>query len=262
MFRDEKNLKDTNLPLSNLPLHRGRSEEGVLSYTKTNKLITALYMVTDIIERDEPLRHKLRTLGTEIISDINSLPTGQVGVPHKACGRIGETMSFLNLAKTMNILSAMNCDILLREFQELDRSIKESTSQAEAINRKIDLEDFLRDEIKISSPTRLGIQRGSTLLNSINKMSNKMPAPDRVVGPRLRTSDDSKRQRRDDILNIIKILGGSATIKDIKDKAGNMPDKGHSLNSFGEKTLQRELVSMVRDGVLLKEGSKRWSKYL
>ena len=91
----------------------------------------------------------------------------------------------------------------------------------------------------------------------------------------LQTPYISKRQRKEDILNIIKILGGSATIKDIKDKANSMPparnafsiaeaggDKGHSLNSFGEKTLQRELGSMVHEGVLLKEGSKRWSKYL
>jgi len=29
----------------------------------------------------------------------------------------------------------------------------------------------------------------------------------------------------------------------------------------GEKTLQRELVSMVGDGVLKKSGEKRWSRY-
>ena len=29
----------------------------------------------------------------------------------------------------------------------------------------------------------------------------------------------------------------------------------------GEKTLQRELASMVKDGVLYKTGEKRWSRY-
>ena len=38
-----------------------------LSYTKTHKLVTALYMVTDIIDKEEPIRNKLRILGVEII---------------------------------------------------------------------------------------------------------------------------------------------------------------------------------------------------
>ena len=67
-----------------------------------------------------------------------------------------------------------------------------------------------------------------------------------------------KKQRRDNIINIIKIAGGNATITDIKIKS-NVP--GSALNNIGEKTLQRELISMVKDGVLYKEGEKRWSRY-
>ena len=45
----------------------------------------------------------------------------------------------------------------------------------------------------------------------------------------------------------------------IKDKAMS---NGHNiLISLGEKTLQRELLAMVADGVLKKEGEKRWSRY-
>ncbi|MDD5720844.1 MAG: hypothetical protein PHT16_00125 [Candidatus Pacebacteria bacterium] len=294
MLREEKNLKD---PERKLPASYGAGSSNmsvtVMSYTKTNKLVTALYMVTDIIDADEPLRNKLRTLGTEIISDINSAPSNIIG-------KISEIMSFLDIASAVNIISPMNCNILKKEFLELDQSIKESVGEVKNLNKQIDLSEFFQDS---SSPfrggfeerflknsphpnpllvkergnlipkghTSIGVQRGGTLLKAIKDMSNKMPAPYEAEGFRSGSDktrfmsnndfDKLKNQRRDDILNIIKTIGGNATIKDIKDTAKNSPNKSNSLLSCGEKTLQRELVSMVKDGVLNKTGEKRWSRY-
>ena len=33
------------------------------------------------------------------------------------------------------------------------------------------------------------------------------------------------------------------------------------IKGCSEKTIQRELLSMVKSGILKKEGEKRWSKY-
>src|SRR3972149_6868328 len=108
MFGDEKNVKDTDL--SPTPLLAKERGEGVrwMSYTKTNKLITALYIVTDIMDKDEPFRNKLRTLGTGILSDMYVYPAS-------ACGKISELMSFLDIASVVNIISEMNCNILRKE---------------------------------------------------------------------------------------------------------------------------------------------------
>jgi hypothetical protein len=73
--------------------------------------------------------------------------------------------------------------------------------------------------------------------------------------------DALKKQRRESIIYVVKNISGGATIKDIKDMAKTMPDKAGSIISCSEKTLQRELVSMVKDNVLEKMGEKRWSKY-
>ena len=66
--------------------------------------------------------------------------------------------------------------------------------------------------------------------------------------------DNLKKERREIIIKIIKEKN-TATITDIKNSASGV------LISCGEKTLQRELISMVSDGVLKKVGEKRWSKY-
>ena len=268
MFRDEKNLKDSqkdSLPNTDIALKDGLFP---FSYTKTNKLITALYMVTDIVDKEEPLRAKLRTLGIEIISDTYSL-SAQAGAPHRASGKISEVVSLLGIARALNIISSMNCDILEKEFYQLDHSIKELAGETKVPSAPVDLGEFLRDE-SVAHPTRLGVQRGSTLLSSLAKMSKRVPARadgDRnsvATGPVHDPKNTSllKGQRRNDILNIIKINGGNATIKDIKDKILTMSDKNNPLVAVGEKTLQRELLSMVEDGVLKKEGKKRWSRYL
>ena len=95
--------------------------------------------------------------------------------------------------------------------------------------------------------------------NVVDSKKNNL-APYEAEGFRVRF-DILKKQRRDDIITIIKTIGGSATIKDIKDKVQANPEQTSSLVSCGEKTLQREMVSMVKDGVLNRTGEKRWSRY-
>ncbi len=282
MFREEKNLKDPqkdfikdtqNMPASHEA--EGLSSGPVtLSYKKTNKLITALYMVTDTIDKDEPLRNKLRTLGTGIISDTHSAPLN-------ICSKISEIMSFLDIAFSMNIISEMNCNILRKEFLELDQSIKEYTdndkNQINNLNKQINLLEFFKGELPAPQgpyqtighhpSTSIGVQKGSTLMKALSGVAMSARPIGGPASPSLgeserklsRTGVDSfdilKKQRREEISNLIQKNGRSATITDIKNRAYG------SLVSCSEKTLQRELMSMVKDNVLNKTGEKRWSKY-
>ena len=218
-------------------------------------------MVTDIIDKDEPLRNKLRTLGTGIISDINSFPAN-------ACSKISEAMSFLDIASAINIISEMNANILRKEFSALDQSIKDSTDKVTVLNKQINLSEFFREQLPVSEQNihkghhksighqysmRIGVQKGSTLMQALSNTKLSPLKPD--------SFNMLKKQRREDILNIIKLIGGNGTIKDIKDKIQALPNRAGVLISCGEKTLQRELVSMVKDNVLKKTGEKRWSRY-
>src|SRR3989344_1172489 len=69
MLSGDKNIKDG---VMDLDVSRKDSILS-MSYTKTQKLVTALYIVTDIIDKEEPIRNKLRTLGVEILSDTSSM---------------------------------------------------------------------------------------------------------------------------------------------------------------------------------------------
>ena len=298
MLRDEKNLKDSKensiKDTSSVPAPLSSWRDGSVSYTKTEKLITALYMVTDIMDKDEPLRNKLRTLGTGIISDTHLLQQNSTGPTLSFMNsKIAEIMSFLDIASAVNIISEMNYNILKKEFSELNQSILNSTDRPEGLNKRINLAEFLFEaplldeegvgggDSKITTSafshsslmmrrgnskgrTSIGIQKGSTLLKALKHISvsdKNVPVPYQAesFGSGL---DELKNQRRKSILDIIKTITGGATIKDIKDKVQASPEKFHALVVCSEKTLQRELMSMVKDNVLNKTGEKRWSRYL
>jgi hypothetical protein len=298
MFGEEKNLKDSQKTSSKdtffIPTLYGQTEGFHLgSYTKTHKLITALYMVTDIIDKEEPLRHKLRTLGTGIISDMHLVQQNNTGYTMSFIfNKVSEIMYFLDIASSVNIISEMNCNILRKEFFELNESVKASIDKDEIADRHINLSEFFNEEPSLPkhaeptdyfkninghlSPqsvarighhnsTSIGVQKGSTLMKALSgvKLSSgpKTETVKKTNHPTFDVFEATKKQRQDSIINIIKSIGTGGTIKDIKDKINLMPEQGNSLMSVSEKTLQRELVSMVKNGVLNKTGEKRWSKY-
>ena len=255
----KENLKSHIKDTTSLPMTFNQGSFYSKFSNKINKLITALYMVTDIIDKEEPLRNKLRTLGTDIISDMHS-------APHNIGSKITQVMSFLDIARAMNIISEMNCGILRKEFLHLDQSIKESIATTEPPNQPIDLSEFFtsppahllnneRGDINSKGHTRIGVQKGSTLMkalsNKTGKLSNRLSNITKV------DFDLLKKERRFNIVTTLKNLGGSANIKDILSRIG----KGVGVTPTSEKTLQRELMSMTKDSVLKKTGKKRWSRY-
>ena len=289
MVKDEKNQRDTSsdsMKDNSLALAT-YAGAGLLPnfYNKTNKLITALYMVTDIMDQTEPLRNKLRTLGAEIVSDIYALSLApNLHSSIQVMNKISETLSFLEIATTINLVSPMNCNILKKEFILLRKSIEDSTHNGNVLDGKASLSEFFKEEMPSPEvatedntnqnqnightpyvfskmPTRLGVQKASTLMKAISDstsmMSDKNTAPKEPREQKTSNNFDVlKNSRRNEIIYIIKNADSSgATITDIKTKA-----KG-ALASVGEKTLQRELISMVKDGVLYKKGEKRWSRY-
>jgi DeoR/GlpR family transcriptional regulator of sugar metabolism len=68
------------------------------------------------------------------------------------------------------------------------------------------------------------------------------------------TRADANTVARDDRRKIILALikqKPSLTVKDI----------AKSISGYSEKTIQRELLAMVAEGILAKKGERRWSAY-
>jgi len=286
MFEENKNLKDSSheIVISNNQ-NNSFTVSFSMSYNKTNKLVTALYMVTDIMDKNEPIRLKLRTLGAEVISDIYSPKDILIN-------RISTIISLLDIAMSINLISQMNFVILEKEFTKFKDFVNQQNtikspqwidSFMEDLNKEENFSEeqkvenvsgsgkgFLEGFGKVKSPkghftiqgpfmpvsktapvARIGVQKGANLMQAI---SDKVSS----VQNKNKNFDNIKHKRQEEILKIIRdvsVVSGGATISDIKAKASG------TLASCGEKTLQRELVLLVQNGVLKKTGEKRWSKY-
>ena len=262
MFSENNNSQNSTVSGTSMSTQPQQMTGVAMTYTKTNKLITALYMITDIMDKAEPIRLKLRILGADILSDMHSNNRATTAA------KVEEVMSFLSVASTLNMISEMNKNILFSEFSKLKESLKpvfENTLNLETFFNQeeptflpsVKEKDIEKDEM-ISNrhhSLNIGMQKGSTLMQAISK---KLPT--QVVRSKGQATighesfDMLKKERRFEIIRFIKD-NKVATIKDIKDKANGV------LKTCGEKTLQRELIAMVHDGVLKKVGDKRWSKY-
>jgi len=232
---------------------------------KTEKLVTALYMVTDCMDADDALKSKLRLLGVELLSDIYKISTLSPidkGIHISiTLSRITELLSFIDIACTIGFISEMNSAILNREFKNLISELRSYQSKDThftftlndnmfEVERPFNNPQAIKDSIKDKSNNK-----GHLLKKTYSTFPYINKAPSLSNGF---TKDNyniiDKYDRSDKILSFIKNLPNNQTGVSIKDVSIAFTD-------CSEKTIQRELNSLVLKGSLKKIGAKRWSRY-
>jgi len=258
-----------------------------LSYKKSEKLITALFMVTDIISDKESIRISIRKTGLDILKDINSLIQITSNTYIRLLKNTNSILSFIRIAKDIKLISSMNYEILNKEFILFRKAIYEGLDNNNLLNNPILSELFNKEEESKKkvfevvqgypighkgqeeansighNSANIGIQKGDTLLKALKGINIK---DKNTIKKRSSSNNNSnlygknkailKNNRSDEILHILKDKKEGLTISEIK-----VHIKGQ-LSKASEKTLQRELVTLVKKNVLNKVGSKRWSRYI
>jgi hypothetical protein len=88
----------------------------VFVYKKTEKLATAMYMVTNLLSENEPMKWALRKKVGDLLSFMLSykdiLPPEHDNFVHKTKSRILEIVSLLEISSRSGLLSPMNFSIL------------------------------------------------------------------------------------------------------------------------------------------------------
>lgn len=274
---DQKDMeKRTSLNIYNNPVSDEKSllNETVYDFAnkKTEKLVTALYMVTDCMENDEALKNKLRLLGVELLSDMYKLASlspmdKHVQIPI-SLSHINEILSFIEIAYNIGFISEMNTMILKKEFKGLSSQIefykskdkhftftldeKMFETKDEDIVRKADNiykgQEYLKDNHKrqLNKRTSYNSMSFTNGQRPLENIQNYKSTPHANLFER--------EERKNKILNLIKNLPNGqkdASIKDIS----------LAFDNCSEKTIQRDLNTLVSDGKLTKIGDKRWSRY-
>ena len=100
-----------------------QKDYSVLIAKKSEKLVTALYLVTDLMADNEPIKHGLRKNAVALLTSMNSL--AQLDVKDRvielkmSLKSVTEINSFLHVAVTTGIVSNMNGKLLMEGFRSL-----------------------------------------------------------------------------------------------------------------------------------------------
>src|SRR3989338_8745465 len=275
--------------------HEGQTPKAFHGYgyivRKAEKLTTALYLVTDILSDREPMKWKTREVGVEVLSDITVAATisssEKMSMLRVVLKKIEKLISFLDVATSTHLVSEMNASMLRKEYCALKDGVEMEWNRMQERSKTMLSERFfevpqqtqgdslaLEGVSLVTPPTTIQQftpattqRKGDSLmmqqppLVSPRAPNTPTPQPARsYMQPRLVISDRDVIARprpdvtRDDRRKIILAL--------IKQKpAITVGDIAKSIPGISEKTIQRELLSMVIEGTLVKRGERRWSTY-
>lgn len=202
---------------------------------KTEKLASAVYLITGLFSDSEPMKWTLRKKVSELLSFIltyknirqSEFPSFVMGVNT----RIQEVVSLMDVCVLGGLLSQMNFSIIEKEFSNLVALIsnyKHITDSSNGIipNSFFDTTNYISNNHEYHTSTIKDI--GSVKDTNAFKSNN----------------------RQGIILGLLK-----------KKKDLSIKDIATIIKDVSEKTIQRELVSLIEAGVITKTGERRWSKY-
>lgn len=267
---------------------------------KSERLVTAMYLVTDLMSENEPIKHGLRKNSVSLLSSMNSLSQSdvkdRVAEFKRSLRSVTEIISLLHVASTTGIVSEMNGHILMDGFRTLQIVLEKKqpiltkemllveneenlstgsdfssaissssydvlTPLAMARNQGIRDEDRRTQEAfrKSKLSNRLLSDKGHYYIkDNLVKQHNSSNASVRDnliqhagVSQGATSFQVKKSSRRDEILALL-IKGVDVSIKDISAR----------IRGCSEKTIQRELNNLLRDGLVERIGEKRWSRYV
>jgi hypothetical protein len=213
----------------------------IFIYKKAERLAKAIHLITPAFSEAPSLRDRLDVVAVGLV-DAAILPSSVART--KLSRELLTLSSVLAIARSGGFLSSMNAELIAHEAHVLLQEV------AEYEEPRLSLED---------APTLSEISKKATAQNPLEKMHGRekmkplSPVSNRGIvnkGHIKDTQSTNIKDRREAIMSVIRTKK-SAGIKDISTV----------IREVSEKTIQRELLSLVTEGVLLKQGERRWSTY-
>ena len=244
-------------------------------FKKTERLVSAIYLITGFLSDNEPIRWKLRDTSTRLLSySINLSNQGhrnRADAMNNFTAASFEIISLLEAANISGIFSPMNCEII--KF-EIERIVELVELKERGLNSKFLLSKNFFEMSGDYSDSRSKLAQADNILNEkdIRKTAEQNSGKEIALEANslkghLPIKDNNKEEK-----NSMSFIKGH-TIKDKnkryeviinllkKTKEISVKDVSSIVSDCSEKTIQRELLSLVDKGVLKKEGERRWSKY-
>lgn len=241
---------------------------------RSQKIVTALYMLTDFVDVHDPLRALVRDTTSTVMHNLFSLmhapKTERVEILSRSYNLLYATLSYLNILCENGFISKMNHSIVSHEIVllclDIDTQIKKNLPyhRKENNNRIVKefvlTESFFKDkndqvysgesikdinkekDLFIKDNNNMSLIKKDSPLDTVRKEVSQKIVPTK--------NNDEKNNRQENILKILK-----------QKKDASINDICLLIKDCSSKTIQRDLVTLIEKGLVKKEGDRRWSTY-
>ena len=217
----------------------GTNQSADRAYRRAERLVAALFLVTNHIPADEPIRTSIRSGGLRLLEGVlslrNEMRTESENVV--ACrASIRNEISLVRVLAVAGFLSIQNANTMIAGLDELGAFLNASQGSP------------LSDMYALSHEGLLDIREGR--VKDMNLIKDKTHVKDTGITSDTPSLKKGIHVREEAVLAVLR-SGGELGIRDI---AANLPE-------YSEKMIQRHLVDLIAAGRVRKTGLKRWSRY-
>jgi DNA-binding transcriptional ArsR family regulator len=254
------NQKDSNfssIPYSPDLFHNDR--DFYLAYKKLEHIVAAVFLVSGLIEQDVLMKDAIRGHSLQTLNRIVAL-IGKSGISvsdiQAVASHVLHLNSLLDIAFWSGQVSQMNLAILQKEITSTYQTLNDLSAKYKNTfyigsnffksDKEILNDSGVSDTQKRESQAVKDIIDKRQSIRQENTIDKRHDIKDTVQAQ----PSESKEQRREAILSLLRQKSNLS----VKDFIAVVPQ-------YSEKTIQRELLALVEEGIIRKEGERRWSTY-
>lgn len=183
---------------------------------KTEKLVTAVYLISQFLEDKEGIKFELRNTANQLLKSVNlfaySTPENIYTLYKNSLDQVSLIILYLSLAKNTKLISEMNCDIVIEALRGLENILVNQQFNFDKQNITILEEDFffnLSRDIQannfVNQNTSFDVLTKRSLnKNSLPNFSNNSNFNKTIPSPNYRESlNDNLADKRQNTINDI-----------------------------------------------------------
>lgn len=219
-------------------LFKGR-EDWYFCYLKTEKIAHVLAVLERRAQVGETHVQEIATRAAGLPGDIAHLAAGEIDAP-VVLADIFALLAAVRLAATEELIHKETASILEAEYEAVAQRLMAGSHPSPFVG----VDDFHIPQLTLDA--------GSAAISDTRMSNNVFNSPIQKDSQKGQFGGTSKGQgeRAERILDYIR-RQGSVSIKEI----------ASTIKGCSEKTIQRELISLIQAGLVRRVGERRWSHY-
>ncbi len=239
---------------------------------KSQKIVTAVYMVTGLFSGTEELSNSIRQSSLLLMEALfeNMILEGDKMSLRTAQYSLYEMISYIDVAYRTNLISDMNYSILIKEANNLQNEVINelnyntsglgvseekviklsdlfSNNQPSVENKNKEILKDIPEKKKLEEifVAEMQIQNKEQIKSKIETKSNVPYIKEQKATRKL-----ASYKRHEDIIKIME-----------QKKNASINDICALIKNCSSKTIQRDLNGLIKKGLVMKRGDRRWSVY-